>query len=61
VGLHWRVMGELEELGETLVFHDPSVLREYMKWCRKKSLTLCPGFKTNLFLLPQLLDHLEKI
>jgi len=59
--IYWRIMGELEELGETLVFHDPSVLREYVKWCRKQSPGSCPAFKTNPFLSPQVLGNLEKV
>ncbi|MBW1998302.1 MAG: hypothetical protein JRJ29_10105 [Deltaproteobacteria bacterium] len=59
--IYWRIMGELEELGETLVFHDPSVLREYVKWCREKSPSSCPAYKTNPFLSHRVLRQLEEL
>jgi len=35
---YWRVIEELKYLGETLIFHDPCLLREYNYWIRKNSI-----------------------
>jgi len=32
---YWRMKEELKYLGEDLVFHDPSFIREYRRWSRK--------------------------
>lgn len=37
---YWRVMEELRYLGETMVFHDPGLKRQYNRWLRKNSLGL---------------------
>ena len=29
---------ELRDLGEMMVFHDPSLLREYRRWCRRNKI-----------------------
>ena len=34
---YWRIIEELKYLGEILVFHDPSISREYETWIKKKS------------------------
>lgn len=34
---YWRIMEELKYLGEILVIHDPSLLREFNGWLRKYS------------------------
>ena len=35
--LYWRIIEELKYLGEDLIFHDPSLSREYEIWIKKKS------------------------
>jgi len=35
---YWRVMEELRYLGETVIFHDPGLKRQYTWWLRKNSL-----------------------
>lgn len=35
--LYWRLNEELKYLGEKLVFHDPSLIREYGKWTQKNA------------------------
>ena len=37
---YWRIMAELEYLGEILIFHDPSLLREFTGWVRRHATTL---------------------
>ena len=32
---YWRIMEELKYLGEVLVFHDPSFIREYRQWVKR--------------------------
>ena len=34
---YWRIIEELKYLGEVLIFHDPSISREYETWIKKKS------------------------
>ena len=34
---YWRVMEELRYLGETVIFHDPGLKREFNWWLRKNS------------------------
>lgn len=34
---YWRIIEELKYLGEVLIFNDPSILREYETWIKKKS------------------------
>ena len=38
--LYWRMREELKYLGETLIIHDPSLLREFNKWIQKRVLGL---------------------
>jgi hypothetical protein len=38
--LYWRIKEELGYLGEVLIFHDPSLLREYRRWVRKNAIVL---------------------
>ncbi len=33
--LYWRMIEELRDLGEIMVFHDPCLLREYRRWCKR--------------------------
>ena len=35
---YWRVMEELKYLGETVIFHDPGLKRQYNWWLRKNSM-----------------------
>ncbi len=35
--LYWRLNEELKYLGEKLVFHDPSFIREYGRWTQKNA------------------------
>ncbi len=44
--LYWKVIEELKFLGESVVFHDPSLLREYKRWVEKNvyELLLSYGF-----------------
>jgi len=34
---YWRIIEELKFLGETLIFHDPTLLRQFNWWIRKNS------------------------
>ena len=43
-------MNDLRELGETLLFHDPRLLREYSKWCRRNGLPYAGTFKVDPFI-----------
>lgn len=36
--IYWRMIEELRDLGEMMVFHDPSLLREYRRWCRRNKI-----------------------
>ncbi|MDY6972771.1 MAG: hypothetical protein SV775_10630 [Thermodesulfobacteriota bacterium] len=38
--LYWRILEELRYLGEVLIFHDPSISREYEIWMKKKAKVL---------------------
>ena len=38
--LYWRLNEELKYLGEKLVFHDPSFIREYANWRQKNARAL---------------------
>ncbi len=35
--LYWQLNEELKSLGEKLVFHDPSFIREYGKWTQRNA------------------------
>lgn len=35
---YWRILEELRYLGETLIFHDPNLARQYRWWLRKNYL-----------------------
>ncbi|MBW1780167.1 MAG: hypothetical protein JRL30_05465 [Deltaproteobacteria bacterium] len=37
---YWRIIEELKFLGETVIFHDPSLLRQYHWWIEKNALGL---------------------
>jgi hypothetical protein len=37
---YWRVIEELRYLGETLIFYDPGLVRQYNWWLNKNSLGL---------------------
>jgi len=45
--LYWKVIEELKFLGESIVFRDPSLLREYKRWVEKNvyELLLSYGFE----------------
>jgi len=44
---YWRIIEELKFMGENVVFHDPSLVREYKDWLKKNaySLALIHGSK----------------
>jgi len=44
---YWRIIEELRYLGETLVFNDPVLIRQYNWWLKKNSLGL--GFSATDF------------
>jgi len=58
--IYWRVINELEELGEVLVFHDPSIFREYWNWCRRNNVVYQKGFKTSPYLREELLIQIKQ-
>jgi len=58
--IYWRVINELEELGEKIMFHDPSILREYGKWCKKNRIPYVGTYKTSLYLCPELLNQIKQ-
>ena len=35
--LYWRIKEELRNMGEVLIFNDPSLSREYGLWIQKRS------------------------
>jgi len=37
---YWRIIEELRYLGETLVFYDPGLIRQYNWWLQKNSVGL---------------------
>jgi hypothetical protein len=37
---YWRIKEELAYLGEVLIFHDPSLVREYRRWVKKNAIVL---------------------
>lgn len=37
---YWRIIEELRFLGETLIFHDPGLTRQYNWWLQKNSVGL---------------------
>jgi hypothetical protein len=37
---YWRIIEELRYLGETVIFHDPSLERQYYWWLRKNAVSL---------------------
>ncbi len=49
--IYWRIMQDLRELGEMIVFTDPSLLREYKRWCRRNRITV-GAEEINIFLFP---------
>ncbi len=58
--IYWRVINELGELGEVLVFHDPSILREYGNWCKRNNVVLQSGYKTSPYLCEELLIQIKQ-
>ncbi|MFO7986157.1 MAG: hypothetical protein R6U38_09840 [Desulfatiglandaceae bacterium] len=34
---YWRIIEELKFLGETVIFHDPGLLRQFNWWLRKNA------------------------
>lgn len=34
---YWRIIEELKFLGETVIFHDPGLIRQFDWWIRKNS------------------------
>ncbi len=37
---YWRIIEELKFLGEAVIFHDPSLKREYKLWLKKNEYVL---------------------
>jgi len=58
--IYWRVINDLEELGEALVFHDPSIFREYGNWCRRNNVAFQRGFKISPYLCEELLIQIKQ-
>jgi len=48
--IYWRIMDDLKEQGETLLFHDPCILREYSKWCRRNGVDYSGTYKVDPFM-----------
>jgi len=38
--LYWRIKEELRYLDEVLIFHDPSLVREYRRWILRNAIML---------------------
>ncbi len=38
--LYWRIQQDLNDLGEHLIFHDPSFIRCYNHWVKKNTIGL---------------------
>lgn len=34
---YWRIIEELRFLGETVIFHDPTLLRQFRWWLKKNA------------------------
>jgi hypothetical protein len=34
---YWRIIEELKFLGETLIFHDPTLVRQFNWWLKKNA------------------------
>ncbi len=58
--IYWRIMGDLMELGEMLLFHDPSLLREYGKWCKRNGISCLGTFKVDPFMVNDSMDKLVR-
>jgi len=37
---YWRVIEELKFLGESVIFNDPCLAREYKRWLKKNAYSL---------------------
>ncbi|MGD9210348.1 MAG: hypothetical protein PVI90_06205, partial [Desulfobacteraceae bacterium] len=35
--IYWRVQQDLNELGNILIFHNPSLVRQYKQWVKKNA------------------------
>jgi len=53
-------MNDLEELGETLLFHDPCLLREYGRWCRRNGVHYAGTFKVDPFMSANFINALDR-
>ena len=58
--IYWRIMNDLRELGETLSFHDPRLVREYGKWCRRNRVSYAGAFKVDPFISDNFMDPLDR-
>ncbi|RLB39454.1 MAG: hypothetical protein DRH12_11500 [Deltaproteobacteria bacterium] len=58
--IYWRIMNELLELGEILIIHDPSVLREYGRWCRKNCISSTGTYELSPHLCNELLVQIKQ-
>ena len=47
--LYWRVIEELKFLGETWMFNDPSLARNYERWVYKNAVAIAFLDRTDLF------------
>ncbi len=37
---YWRIIEELKFLGESIIFNDPCLAREYKRWLKKNAYSL---------------------
>ncbi len=58
--IYWRMMHELRELGEMVVFHDPSLVREYKRWCKRNGIDFWGTFMVGPSVSLGFLAHLEQ-
>lgn len=47
--IYWRVQQDLNELGSTMKFHHPNLIREYRQWVKRNTtgLALAQGLTWN--------------
>jgi hypothetical protein len=38
--IYWRVQQDLSEMGNTIIFYNPSLIRAFKKWCTKNAASL---------------------
>ena len=49
--LYWRIQQDLNEMGERLIFHNPSLIRRYHEWVKKNAigLSVAENLNTGVF------------